>query len=876
MSSLRKIGFLRAALLPLAALVALGGCGGEDGDRVGVATGQAPDPVVLDIPVAYIKRALPVDEDGDLIEDDVREVLTFRPGADVFVRDRASPSSPERNITFEITEGLGDVRDLTVSATGDKLAFALREPMIEDLPEDEQPTWNIWEYDLTDDTLRRVIASDIVAETGHDIAPAYLPDDRFVFSSTRQRTMKAILLDEGKPQFEAQDENGNEPAFLLHTMGEDGSGIEQISYNQSHDLDAVVLDDGRIAFSRWDNAPGSRAINLYTINPDGTDLRLLYGAKSHATGTDGSEIHFLKPEPLPDGQVLSLVRPFVSPSLGGDLVTIDAQNFVEIGQPVMANAGAPGPGQVAATVNAVRTDEAISTGGRYNAAFPLFDGTGRLFVSWSECRLLVEELIRPCTDAFMADPAAIEADPLYGLWIYDRTDGTQLPVVAPQEGVMYSDMVATETRPFPPVVPGNLGALAYDPSAVDDNVGVLHIRSVYDLDGEDTAPGGIAALADPAQTTAGDRTYAFVRIVKAVSQPDDDVQDVPRTAFGRLRSPGMREIIGYAAVEPDGSVMTKVPANVALSLDLLTLDGKRRGFRHDNWLQVRPGELLECNGCHRGDSELSHGRDDVFASINPGAPTTGLPFPNTDPALFADFGETMAQVRARISCTDDCAAITPEVDLVYTDVWTDPVAAGRAADAPFAWRYSDLRTPAPASDACQQDWNALCRTVIHYETHIHPLWALDRATLADDGVTVLSDYTCTRCHNDTDAAGQPQVPAGQLDLSDGLSVDQSDHFKAFRELVFEDNEQELVGGVLQDRLITVGVDPDTMLPILETVPVEATLGVDSAERAGAFFDRFDAGGAHDGYLSRAEIKLLVEWIDNGGQYYNDPFAVPQD
>ena len=33
------------------------------------------------------------------------------------------------------------------------------------------------------------------------------------------------------------------------------------------------------------------------------------------------------------------------------------------------------------------------------------------------------------------------------------------------------------------------------------------------------------------------------------------------------------------------------------------------------------------------------------------APTTGLPFPNTTPALFANQGETMAQTLARISCT---------------------------------------------------------------------------------------------------------------------------------------------------------------------------------------------------------------------------------
>jgi hypothetical protein len=31
---------------------------------------------------------------------------------------------------------------------------------------------------------------------------------------------------------------------------------------------------------------------------------------------------------------------------------------------------------------------------------------------------------------------------------------------------------------------------------------------------------------------------------------------------------------------------------------------------------------------------------------------------------------------------------------------------------------------------------------------------------------------------------------------------------------------------------------------------------------------------HTGYLSPAELRLIVEWLDIGGQYYNDPFVAP--
>jgi hypothetical protein len=109
-------------------------------------------------------------------------------------------------------------------------------------------------------------------------------------------------------------------------------------------------------------------------------------------------------------------------------------------------------------------------------------------------------------------------------------------------------------------------------------------------------------------------------------------------------------------------------------------------------------------------------------------------------------------------------------------------------------------------------WRSGCRITIHYEQHIHPLWSLPRVTLAADGVTVLADDTCTTCHAIRSAAGAAQVPPGQLELTDGASTDQPDHFHAYRELLASDNEQELANGVVQDRQVQDGVDPVTGAP----------------------------------------------------------------
>jgi hypothetical protein len=31
---------------------------------------------------------------------------------------------------------------------------------------------------------------------------------------------------------------------------------------------------------------------------------------------------------------------------------------------------------------------------------------------------------------------------------------------------------------------------------------------------------------------------------------------------------------------------------------------------------------------------------------------------------------------------------------------------------------------------------------------------------------------------------------------------------------------------------------------------------------------------HSGFLTPAELRLISEWLDIGGQFYNDPFVAP--
>jgi len=868
-----------------------------------------PEQLVEDFGIAYIKRPIVTEIDQDtnevvLVDPDVSVVLEFTEGGDIWYRDRASPSASERNITFCLTQGLGDVRDLETSYDGSKIIFSLH--LQEPDPNNPIFTWDIYEYDTTTgDCPRRVIQSNIFAPEGDDLAPHYLPDGRIVFTSTRQKASGAVLTNEGKGRFRALDESMNEQAPLLHVMSASGTDIQQISFNQSHDLDPTVLSSGEILFTRWDHMGGSNAMNLYSIRPDGTELKVVYGAHDH--GAD--DVQFLSPRQLEDGRVLAMLKPFEGSKGSGAPTLIDIANYADNTQPVWPQQGVlSGTAQTSAVDLDVRTDGSISPNGRFRSIYPLWDGTNRALVSWSQCRRQVvegnETRILPCLDNISTD--TVEALPLYGIYIYDLDRQTQLPVVVPEEGWIIEEPVVAAPRSKPAILYDRVAGFELDQNLADEGVGLLHIRSVYDVDGSFNDLGSSAAnitslseLADPTLATADERVARFLRIIKSVPIPDRDALNFDRgSAFGVSRQQKMREIIGYAPVQPDGSVLVKVPANVPFAISVVDKDGRRIGGRHQNWLQLRAGETLTCNGCHDhspadDSTPLPHGTADAPTPVNGGAATSGLAFAGTDATLTAEMGETMAQTRIRLTCLGSnaavaCPQLSPSVNLTSVDEWwTNPTAPPSPA---IDLRYADpelayFGTAAPAKPACQSSWEANCRTIINYETHIHPLWSQPRP-VTDANDVVIGDRICTSCHNSVDAASTPQVPAAQLDLSDGPSDLNADHFKAYRELLSADDEQELVDGVLQDVEVLVGyrIDPETgefeldasgnRIPIFEKVRANGPSMSRNGSRFGNFMATFLPGGSHEGDLSASELRLIAEWLDIGAQYYNDPFKAP--
>ena len=606
-----------------------------------------------------------------------------------------------------------------------------------------------------------------------------------------------------------------------------------------------------------------------------------------------------------------LTRGRTDVDFGGNLTIIDTNRFVENTQTVMSAAGSPGPAQTPATLNDVRTIPGPSPGGRFNSGFPLWDGSGRILVSWTQCRLfdtVDPTRIVPCIpESRITDPDVQVAPPLYSIWMFSPAQNTILPIMPPVEGIMVTEAVAAQPRtPLPQVILDKQPPLDADADLVAEGAGLLSIRSVYDIMGVEQARlasgalSSIANVSNPANAQYINRQARFIRIEKPVSIPDDDdIADPDNAVFGPTGV--MREIVAYAPVEPDGSVRMKVPANIAFQISILDENGRRFSPLHRSWLSVRPGEVLECNGCHvraaatPGAAPLVHGRKGLFGSAYAGATATGGQFnPGTVNTISPEAGDTMARARSRAgsSCIDPTTmvercglqSVTPSANVEYNEIWKP---AALPTDS-FAYGYQQLTTAMPVNPSCFPVWSPTCRITIHYATigarlgHIMPLWTADRIPADPAGIDTNADgileptYKCTACHDRVSVVATVQLPAASLELLPGTACNaQNLYDNTYCQLLRPRDQLALdpQGAVVTAQSLVpldANGQPTAVIPLLG-----ASMTASNA-RNSRFFAVMN-NGTHAGMLTTAELRLLSEWLDIGAQYYNDPFPpTPQN
>ena len=217
---------------------------------------------------------------------------TYRLGRNLYVLRPARPGGAVAPLT-KFADGY--VADCEVSWDARRVIFARRGGAAD-------PWWHIWEVGVDGKGLRQLTRG-----AHHDVQPAYLPDGRIVFSSTR------IGL---------RDEYHGYLATGLTVMNARGGGIRCIGFNLGRDDEPAVMGDGRILFGRLDlfysRLKTERTIQA--VLPDGTRNVTLYGPErrdfwrkvTKASGERGwgevpsrhRVLRLTQPQPLGGGRVL--------------------------------------------------------------------------------------------------------------------------------------------------------------------------------------------------------------------------------------------------------------------------------------------------------------------------------------------------------------------------------------------------------------------------------------------------------------------------------------------------------------------------------------------------------------------------------------------
>ena len=216
----------------------------------------------LDAPLLFTKR---FNDEGIHIYD---TYYKWRPGGGIYILENPSAPPGEQKIrpvidaTTPGTLGAGVYNKPNLSWDGKRVVFCYKGAA--------GGSTCLYEIGIDGTGLRRLTDPSTCLNQykgslsgQHDFAPAYLPDGRIVFISTRPSGLVPCF---------------NTGVAILHVMNADGSDIHPISVNNVNEFDPSVLPDGRILFGRWEYVDKTALTvqSLWTIFPDGTNETALF------------------------------------------------------------------------------------------------------------------------------------------------------------------------------------------------------------------------------------------------------------------------------------------------------------------------------------------------------------------------------------------------------------------------------------------------------------------------------------------------------------------------------------------------------------------------------------------------------------------------
>jgi hypothetical protein len=483
----------------------------------------------------------------------------YRPGGALKVLDLRRGDKPRTLLATE----RGVIRDPDVHYDGRRIVFAMRS--------DGEEAFQIYTIGADGTGLARLTHS----SPHTDIDPAWLPDERIVFASTRDQKYCGC--------------NRHVQANLF-VMQADGRQVLQISRNNLFDSRPTVLPDGRILYDRWeyvDSMYGPR-FGLWTVNPDGTQHALYCGNNDWAPGA------IFDAHPIPGTERVVAVFGACHDRPWGAMVVLDRRRGLDGMAPVVRSWPADlrpymdnPPGYRLGDNATAMIDTFRHLPLKYEDPCPLADpATGRSGKYFLCVRTL--EFQHPervdCVRGYNCR-GMVDGREQTGIFLVD-VFGNELLLHAEKPGCF--DPLPLVPRPRPPVIPSRVDYAC--------NTGTCYVADVYRGSGMEQVPRG---------------TVRWLRVVEAPPKRnwtpriwDRDTNQAPGMNFNCTSS---KRVLGDAPVAADGSAYFEVPADRFVFFQLLDknkmmIQSMRTGTT------LMPGEHVGCVGCHEGRLEGTQSR----------------------------------------------------------------------------------------------------------------------------------------------------------------------------------------------------------------------------------------------------------------------------
>ncbi len=218
---------------------------------------------------------------------DIRDFDTFRGGADL--RSAAVTVDVDGSVSLGTSEsllancGLGanpDVRNPAASWDGRTLAFAGRESASQPL--------RIYTMNVDGSDCRQLpgIASSSDMQNGifiHDFNPAFAPDGRIVFASTRGNINGNVSYEGPTRTPAAMQPNANLYIF-------ESDQVRQLTFLLNQEIEPSFMSDGRVIFTSEKREPGFHQLALRRQNLDGGDYHPLFAQRASVGFRSATEV----------------------------------------------------------------------------------------------------------------------------------------------------------------------------------------------------------------------------------------------------------------------------------------------------------------------------------------------------------------------------------------------------------------------------------------------------------------------------------------------------------------------------------------------------------------------------------------------------------